>query len=157
MLPYKTILVPLDGSELAERSVPHALELAAATGARVHLASVFELPGRLGFGAPTPGGGGERPPRLYEQRLAEHRRCGDYLGSQAAKFVDAGVAVEWSVLEGVPAEVLSQLAAKLPADLIVMTSRGQGGLKRLVLGSVANELLRLVELPVLIVRPGAGD
>lgn len=151
---YKTIVVPLDGSPLAEQALQHAIALARAFSAKLHLVSVFDV-SRMGAGATplaTPGFGGDiASGDLYDEiAKAEHQRCEDYLKATCQQ-VEKGVEVEYSVQQGPTSEVLASLIEQLPADLVVLSSRGEGGFKRFVLGSVADDLMHRVEVPVLVV------
>jgi nucleotide-binding universal stress UspA family protein len=140
----RRILVPLDGSELAEAALPRVAALAQASGARVTLLQVV--------GPPTP----ELQP--YEvavlpeddEALAEQARR--YLAGAAARLSERGVGVESEVAFGWPAERIGAAAAEHHADLIAMSTHGRGGLDRLIVGSVADRVLRRAEVPVLLVR-----
>ena len=63
------------------------------------------------------------------------------------------IAVVSAVMEGVPAEIIVEYAASEDADLIVMSTRGQGGIQRLLLGSTTDRVLRSAHLPVLAIPP----
>jgi nucleotide-binding universal stress UspA family protein len=151
---YRTILVPLDGSALAEEAIPHAAELARASKAGIHLVRVFDAASLLTtMPMPVPNTVSTVPsPEIYAAaREAEREEAEGYLQKQAAALKSKASKVEYSVQEGRPVEMLVALVEKLPADVVVMTSRGHGGFKRFVFGSVTDELLRRVEVPVLIV------
>lgn len=141
------VLVPLDGSPLAEEALPVAVRLARGAGAALHLVLVqgpapVAVP--FGFGQ-TPVGD--------EREIGERLR--HYLVSTAegltAKY---GLPVTWAVEHGEPAEEIAAIVRAQRVSLVVMTTHGRGGLSRLWLGSVADELLRRVTAPVLLLRPG---
>ena len=85
--------------------------------------------------------------------------------SEAAKAMDGlaspmrseGVVAEVELVDGDPATVIPSATARLKADLLVLGSRGQGALKRLLLGSVADAVLRASQVPVLVVHPADGQ
>ena len=125
---YRRILVPLDGSALAEAAIPYALRL---PSERVRLIMV----------KPTPNG----------ERAAEGTPS-TALVLAAGALTTAGRSVETVVAHGDPAEEIVRAAAEV--DLIVMTSRGLGAGGRLVFGSVADRVARHAPVPTLIVRTG---
>jgi nucleotide-binding universal stress UspA family protein len=135
---FSRILVPLDRSSLAEAALPPALGLAERFGSEVRFVHV--LP-RLGSGEIT-----------ENERALDHDAFG-YLAEVGARArAVATVSVWGDVRHGnVIDEIVS--AADQPADLIVMTSHGRGGLARLRLGSVADAVVHRTARPVLVVRP----
>jgi nucleotide-binding universal stress UspA family protein len=149
---YAHILVPLDGSDLAEVALAHAEGLARKLGSRLLLVRVDNLPATLmAEVAPM---GGPMPPELIEDALqAETDESKDYLSKTAQRLKDDGLPVEWEVVEGDPARAIIDAAHARGADLIAMATHGHSGLRRMVLGSVADSVLRGSHLPVLLVRP----
>lgn len=138
------LMTPLDGSEAAEAALPLAGELAAALGAELLIVRV-ERP--LALSAPDAGFLPEIG-RIEEEAVSAAR---SYLDHQRAGL-PGGVRVETAALLGSPADVLVRLAREKQVDLVVMTSHGRGGLRRLLLGSIADRLIRS-EIPALVVRP----
>jgi len=142
---FRTILVPLDGSQLSEQALPLAQRLAAATGAslelvRVHTtATAWEVYTDAMAGGPTP------VADTTPQEVA-------YLEERAAQAQAGGLEVSTSLLEGEVAPAIAR-RARAAADLVIMTTHGRGPLSRLWLGSVADELLRTLEQPILLIRP----
>ncbi len=139
MLP-RNILVPIDFSTGAERALDYACELAAKTGATIHLVN--------GIGAALP----ELSVALTDQMIATLRE-----GSRAAleKLVAARPNSTFGRLIVVPGDArdaILETAITLPADLIVMGTHGRRGISRLVLGSVAEYIVRHAPCPVLSVR-----
>ena len=149
---YAHILVPLDGSELGEAALAHAEGLARKLGSRVLLLRVANMPATLiGEVAPM---GGPMPPELIEDAIqAETDEARDYLTRSAQRLKDAGLQVDWEVVEGDPGRAIIDTAHQRNADLIAMATHGRSGLQRLVLGSVADRVVRESHLPVLLVRP----
>ena len=136
----KTILVPLDGSELAARALGPARELAAARGASVLLLEVTPL----------------HDPAAHASQAAEMERAGRYLAGVADQLRADGATVLVEVCPGRPAEQIAEQAALWASELIVMSSHGRSRLGALVHGSVADEVVRLADRPVLVVPARAG-
>jgi nucleotide-binding universal stress UspA family protein len=166
---FKKIIVPCDGSELAQDSVfPHVEKLAKATGAEIIIVRVVPVPaGRSGtaFRAGTPempislpvtpeDAHTARHPIYKDQEIAsaegEARRS---VAQAEAMFRDKGVKVRSEVLLGQPAEEIIDYAAEQDVDLIVMCSHGKSGIARWVFGSVTEKVLRGTRSPVLVIRP----
>ena len=134
------LVVPLDGSELARQALPVAQALATRLGCPVHL--VRALPTREELAT--------HPDSVkvdyYEGMIAA---ATETLESEAGRLRASGIVVTSGSLIGAPAAtILDELGAH---DLIVMTSHGQGGVRRWLLGSVAERLIRAGEAPVLLV------
>jgi nucleotide-binding universal stress UspA family protein len=139
----KTILVPLDGSPIAEAALEPALELAREKNATLVLLRAAEAHTLFGD--------------AVEAQTAAVREAEDYLGGVRDRVMRGGLAnVEVSAWYGVPAEAIIEAARYRNADLIVMSSHGRSGLGRLVLGSVAEMVLRGSRVPILLIRPGDG-
>lgn len=139
----KTILVPLDGSVLAEAALTPAIDLARERGAKLVLLRATEAHGSP-LSDPT------------EAQVTAVRRAEEYLAGARAR-INTGTAVdavETSVWYGPPAEAIVEAARFRGADLIVMSSHGRSGVGRLVLGSVAETVLRATTVPILLIRPG---
>lgn len=143
------ILLPLDGSALAESARPLATSLAARTGAILILAAVYDPRGAV---LGVLGGMGER--RWDMEAKATLR--GALAAAQARVAQQAPtLATEVAVLDGVPADALAAYAATTGVDLIVLTTHGLGGVSRLWLGSVTDALVRQTRIPVLVVHASA--
>jgi nucleotide-binding universal stress UspA family protein len=139
--PYRRLLVPLDGSELSEQALGCARSLAALVGGDLILA-------RAASARPAAG----EPAQGEKEAVAEAEV---YLERLAATL-RPGLPVELSVPVGDPADQLAQVAASHQVDLIVMSTHGRSGLRRMMLGSVATALLQRTRLPILLVRAGLG-
>jgi len=150
---YNKVIVPLDGSELAECVLPHVEAIAKGCGVHdVIFVSVVE------------------PVHLYrdvessslsdEQRLLEVLResmvtARSYLDQVASRTRYDGVKVQSEVLTGKVADTIADYATKNEADLIVIATHGRSGVSHWVYGSVADRILRSSCVPVLMVRaPG---
>ena len=146
----RKILVPLDGSSLAEAALPLATELATATGASLMLARAVALPlyALSTSYSPMP----ELAAWEDEMRVA----AGEYL-TGVRGTLPASLRIETLVLRGAAGMKLIDAVKREKVDLVVMSTRGRGGLGRLLLGSTADELVRK-GVPTLLVRPhGPGD
>jgi len=129
---YQRIMVPLDGSELAQTALAHALAICRAFGATLLLLYV-------------------RDPRLGSVEAA--RRHLEYVRDQQAA---SGVPIEILVREGPVEAAIVDTVAEERIDMITMATHGRSGLQRAVYGSVAEQVLRSSNKPVLLVRvPGA--
>jgi len=138
----KMILIPLDGSRLAEGALEAARGFAG-EGATLILLRAAEAHGSA-FMDPN------------EAQVAVVREAEEYLAGVAARLRQTGVEnVETSVWYGPPAEAIGDAAHFRKADLIVMSTHGRSGLGRLVLGSVAESVLRSTSTPILLLRPEA--
>ena len=140
------LLVPTDFSEHAEDALAYALGLAAATGARVRLLHVLEEPVFPSFydtGASALYG---HVPDLEKRAREELQRLIDELGAGKA-----GVPVDALVVRGAPKRQIAEVARAEEADLVVIASHGQSGLERLLMGSVAERVVRSCPVPVLVI------
>ena len=143
---YRHILIPTDGSELAERAVTHGLSLAKFLGAKVTVIIVEEQPSAL-FAIPDPGVGVAFV-ELTEQ-IKKHAASALERAANAAK--QAGVSCHTVQVQDVqPYEAIIATATDRGCDLIVMASHGRSGLSALVLGSVTNKVLTHTKTPVLV-------
>lgn len=142
---FRHLLVPLDGSVMAEASIPAAVYLARTLGARVTLFHVIER------GA---------PPEIHgERHLTSVDEARDYLAEAAARTVPPDVAVERHVHGGEASDVARSIAehvGELDPDLIVMCTHGRGGLRGFVFGRIAQQVAGLCTTPVLLVPPAAA-
>jgi nucleotide-binding universal stress UspA family protein len=137
MNPFPTvILLATDGSEEAQIASRMAAGIAEGTGSELHLVYV--------------GSTGGADPRVYEQmRQSSHA----LIDEQAAKMRDAGAKItEVHLRKGRPDREIVALAEELGAGLIVMGGRGLGGMKRALMGSVSDFVVRNARCPVLVAR-----
>ena len=144
---FERIVVPLDGSALAENALPAAEELARLTGAPIHLVRVVDLTRLERYGAY-----GLALEYAGFEAVAEEERtvAREYLEREAAGLTGRGRAVTTEVADGLTPRVLVGLTK--PGDVIVMASHGRTGMARWFLGSVAEEVVRHSAVPVMLVR-----
>jgi nucleotide-binding universal stress UspA family protein len=143
------ILVPLDGSQLAEQALQPATTLARACGAEVDLVQVVQ-PVLLSVDPLLP------LPSSHDQELTAlaRDRAQDYLQDIAERYRERGVNVSAAACVGWdPVETLLELARPPRCDLLVLATHGRGGVRRLAIGSVADKLVRAADVPVLVCRP----
>lgn len=146
-------MVPLDGSEFSERTLPLAGRLAAATGAALHLAHVHvsHPPDQLLSNTQFHFEGLD-----MEEYDARHRSEElDYL-ARLGSSVGNGTHVDTTLLEGNIAEEIASYAAAVDADMVLITTHGHTGVSRMWLGSVADALVRMTTLPLLVIHPAHG-
>jgi nucleotide-binding universal stress UspA family protein len=139
----KKILAAVDGSEPSQRAIRLAADLASKYGAQLTLTHVLSP---LWI-----------PPEVYglsiEAIQDAHAKEGQKLVTDAEKHVHApGMHIDRVVLEGVPADALADYAKANGYDLLVVGSRGQRAVSRVVLGSVSGRLAHLCQVPLLIVH-----
>lgn len=145
------IVVALDGSELAERALEPARELARRLDAPLHLVRVADVT-RFQFGKNEAALEYAALGRELDDEEVEAAR---YLSDVAARLAADGAAPTTEVRRGFAARHLVDLAR--PSDLLVMASHGRSGPRRWLLGSVAEEVVRHATAPVLLVRAGTTD
>ncbi len=142
---YDRILVPTDGSAEGERAVEHALELARTHGAAVLAVYVVNTAGYSGLPMETAWEG------ISDALWAEGEGAVDRVVTLADAY---DLEVETVVLEGSPSRQIVALGTRRDCDLIVMGTHGRGGINRLLLGSVAERVVRHSSMPVLTVQVG---
>ena len=144
MKPIKKILCPIDFSKCSDDAVALAADLAKTFGAEMQLVHVFQIPYYAGWdeGAAVMAAAAPHLASLRTQTAAQ-------MASAAAKLVERGIAVRTSELDGLPHAKIIELSKG--ADLVVMGTHGRSGLPRLLLGSVAERVVRSAHCPVLTV------
>ena len=152
---YSNILVPVDGSDLAEIALPQAQELAKSSGATVHLVCVLSRHPRL---AAAIGGGLEADQSVAATmeltRQLEDAQIGDaeeYHDHVAQRLKEGGLEVKTELHQGAADEHIVGYARDNDVDLIVMSTHGHGGVKRMLLGSTTDKVIRSCAVPVLVI------
>jgi len=177
---YNKILVPLDGSKLAETVLPHVEKIAKGCavpqvilvtvtqpvrvktpkGERIEQLPVKYQSSIIYYGTSMSNIGGEIVPATLMDlpvTIGKMAKTGyDYLARVAQKLKDNGIQVTIAVLIGDIAEEITHFAKEEKADLIVMASRGKRGLRRWDVGNAAEKVFRSTDIPILMVKPPAG-
>ncbi|HEU0169460.1 MAG TPA: universal stress protein [Chloroflexota bacterium] len=143
-VPNPRIVLPLDGSRVAEAAIEPAVALARQLNASILVLSSAQPAVNLGYPDPAL----SELPDAYELAESETR---EYLAAAQRQLQPRGVAVSTMLRVGNPATAIVEAAADPGTAAVVMTTHGRTGLARLVLGSVAEEVVRHAETPVLVV------
>ncbi len=152
---FERILVPLDGSQLAEQALPYALELASKQGGQLFLLmavtpsgqALSEVVSETTIAAP------EIVADIAHQRFeAELESAHTYMNRVKSHMISADLDTRTLVVEGTAEHSILHEAQEHNVSLIVMATHGRGGLGRLVYGSVADAVLRQSQIPVLLIR-----
>jgi nucleotide-binding universal stress UspA family protein len=140
----RTILVPVDFSEHSARALEVARGLARRFGSKLHLLHSYPIPasGLFPFGLVIP--------EAFDRDIRE--AADGQLSRWCDKAAADGIPVERTITPIFPSEAIAQVAEEIGADLIVMGTRGLGGVKHVVLGSVAERTVRTAPCPVLTVK-----
>ncbi len=142
---FKHILVPLDGSALGEKALNVAIAIAKAFGSKITLLHNISTSSYAYVAAPISG-------EAYQQMVeSDVLNSTDYLKQVEERLHHCGVVqIETQIVEGIPTAAI-QRSVKDGVDLIVMTTHARTGIARTILGSVADEVVHSVNIPVLLV------
>jgi nucleotide-binding universal stress UspA family protein len=146
------VLIPLDGSELAERAISYGKQILEPEG-QIILLTVIEIPERVSMAfypaiSPVPA-----DERMIEDQFIPHAEA--YLYEQADTLRDEGLNVHTVTVVDEPAAAIIRKADEFGVDAIVMSTHGRSGLGRWLFGSVTSKVLSVAEVPVFVV-PGKG-
>lgn len=146
---FETILVPVDGSEGSERAIDRAVDLASRYDAGIQVLSVVEVDSLAGPGDAS---------AVYDEFVGSVEASAQRLVDDAiTRIADAGVDhVDGDVAVGVPATRIRAAIDEHDADCVVLGTHGRSGLSRVLIGSVAEKVVRTSPVPVLTV-PLQGD
>lgn len=142
---YKKILVPLDGSPLAEAILPHAQALAKSEGAEIVLLRVSQPPAPEFLARDVKTGA-----RLVEKM--EREAC-HYIEVEVQRLRDDGNQVTGIARDGAVLETIVSVARETHADVIAMSTHARSGLQHFLLGSVADDLVHISPIPVMLIHP----
>jgi len=142
---YKKILVPLDGSPLAETVLPHAQALAKSEGAEIVLLRVAVTPNENLFYR-NPAEGRQITKAIEEEAL-------NYMETEVAKLQNEGTKVTAITRDGTIPDTILEVAEETHADVIAMSTHGRAGIQRWLKGSVAEEVVHDSHIPVMLVHP----
>lgn len=151
---FKHLLVPLDGSNLAEMALPMAKSLATQFNSRITLFQVVPLPYAVGFGHEYSGAYSN----LNSINQDLKREAAVYMEEKRQALHKTGITVDVQLVMGQsPAEAILTAVDELDADTIVMSTHGRSGVMRWVFGSVADKVLRHARVPILLARVPPED
>lgn len=142
---YKKILVPLDGSPLAEAILPHAEALAKSEGAEIVLLRVSQPPAPEFLARDVKTGA-----RLVEKMEQEARQ---YIEVEVRRLRNDGNQVTGIARDGAVLETIVSVARETHADVIAMSTHARSGLQHFLLGSVADDLVHISPIPVMLIHP----
>ena len=156
---FQRVIVPLDGSEVAEKALEYGAEIARRFGTRLVLLRAYageEESTRLLATMPAEPAGGIVDPRVVDMvedsaHLAE-QETRDYLSKKAQQLAGAGLSVDTVMADDSAGDAILQEANREPGALVVMCTHGRGGLARLVFGSTAEAVLHRSRTPLLLIR-----
>lgn len=144
---YQNILVPVDDSPISYAAVEHALSLAKQYGSKVTLLSVVSIDPFVGVDFY------KVAPAVTDYFMQAEAHAKTRLEDIQQSFVRDDIDIQAKIFHGSPAaEGILSVASEINADLIIMGSHGRTGVKRLVLGSVAQHVLAEAHVPVLVVK-----
>lgn len=142
---YTKILVPLDGSALAERALTHAEKIAKGTGAELILMQAVGIPL-----ADAPEAGPSEETKAFTEEVESARA---YLESVAGRLRKEGLPVRNVVARGAADSEILGFAHRENVDILVMSTHGRSGLSKLLMGSVAQKVMLTTKRPVMLVKP----
>jgi nucleotide-binding universal stress UspA family protein len=149
------VLVPLDGSLLAEKALTFGQKLLAPNG-KLTLVAAVEAPLPPVYAYPSPDVFYKLDSnRVYMETAKPQAHA--YLDGIAERLRKQGYAVQVEADDGSPAEVITELAKRHKVDAIVMSTHGRSGISRLVFGSVTNKVLSMAPCPVVVVPNQPSD
>ena len=146
---YDRILVPLDGSKLAERILPYATLLSRTFGTRIELLRAVSPPSMVSDGSYAEIA--NLPHRMAPSDLVEY--ASKYTKGVEDNLTSSGMAATSTTELGNPADVIAEHAAKEPNTLVAMSTHGRTGMARWVMGSVTDKVVHQIDQPMLVVRP----
>ena len=151
---YKTILVPLDGSELSEIVLPHVETLVKACGDEAEVVLIHVCEPVYGKVAEMGPGAVYVLPNLVEEAEEACKKEGEeYLAGMEKRLKEKGLKVRTVLKKGDSGGEILDYAAHNPVDLIAMASHGRSGISRWAYGSVTSKVLRGISTPILVITP----
>jgi len=144
---YQKIMVPLDGSQVAECVIPHIEMIAGKSGTGVELVTVIEP-----LVIPTRGQIALSDDDIKQIDAEGRKEAHKYLDQVALRLKQAGVNARVVILTGKAADSLVRYANNNEVDLIIMATHGRSGISKIFWGSVAEKILRATAIPVLLIK-----
>jgi nucleotide-binding universal stress UspA family protein len=152
---YNKIMVPMDGSDLAECVIPHVTAIISAFKSKEVILVRVVNPVMLPVSVPAQDDFGFTEKNRHQLGASRKKAAEVYLKKMADSMDIPGTIINFILLEGNPANMLADYANENEVDLIVIASHGRSGVSRWVMGSVAERIVRTSCVPVLMVRaPG---
>ncbi|OGO18023.1 MAG: hypothetical protein A2Z02_07160 [Chloroflexi bacterium RBG_16_48_7] len=142
------MLTPLDGSELGESALPYAIEICKKTGATLYVLHIISHAYHIV--------GGSAQKLQHELLQILHSQAVEYLESVSLRLKNEGIAFKSELITGYPSVTIIEFAKANNMDLIAMSSHGQSGIDRFVMGSTTDKVIHNSEHPVLLVRVKPG-
>lgn len=142
---YRKILVPLDGSPLAEKVLPHAQALAKSEGAEIVLLRIPAVP--------SPDFMARNPAQAINIARDLEKETETYLHTEISKLKKKGIKVSGITRDGPVPEMILDAAEETHADVIAMSTHGRSGVQRWLMGSVADRVVRHSHIPVILIHP----
>ncbi|MDD5399278.1 MAG: universal stress protein [Dehalococcoidia bacterium] len=149
---YKKIMVPLDGSQIAECVIPHIETIAKKSAAKVELVTVIEP-----LEIPTRGQIAISDDEIKQIDAEGKKEANKYLDQVSDRLTKAGIKAETVILSGRAADRLTRYAINNEVDLIIMATHGRSGISKLFWGSVAEKILRATDIPVLLIKTTTSE
>jgi nucleotide-binding universal stress UspA family protein len=148
---YQRILIPLDGSAMSEAVLPHAKKLSLALNAEIVLlhVEVIPVPEFNAYASPL------APQSEDVKQMHTDEKA--YIKHVCVMLESEGLRATYLLREGLVAETILEVAEVMQADLIAMSTHGRTGMLRLLLGSVAEQVVHNSRIPVMLIRPGEKD
>lgn len=147
---YEKILVPLDGSRLAETALPHAESLARAYGATLILMTVVTPPAVTGHESSSM--------EMFQENMAAlYTDAERYLAGVKGELREKKIRAETHIGMGPVVGEIIEVAEARSVDLLIIASHGRTGLQRVFFGSVAAGVLSRIEKPLLVIRSSGGE
>ena len=140
----KEILVPVDFTPTSDHALEYAVDFAKKVGARITLVHSYEIPV---YGFPD---GALVATAEIASRILEGAQAG--LQATIEKYKDSGVEMRSVLRDGPPPDEIATVAKEFEADLVILGTHGRTGLRRAIMGSVAEEVIRACECPVLAIH-----
>jgi len=147
MYMYKKIMVPLDGSQIAECVIPHIEAIARKSSSKVELVTVIEP-----LEIPTRGQIAISDDEIKKIDSEGKKEANKYLSQVSERLIKSGIKTDTVILSGKAADRLTRYAVNNDIDLIIMATHGRSGISKLFWGSVAEKILRATEIPVLLIK-----
>jgi len=143
---FRRIMLPIDFSEHCDRAAEYAAWFARGADATIHLVHIVTNPADPIY----------EPGEVSYWDMVEHseQKARTFLEAAVKRCLPAGCRTELHVAQGDPYEKLMEIAARIEPDVIIMSTHGRGGVKHLVIGSVAEKTVRQAPCPVFVVRRG---